>query len=189
MHPPRSYPLVNTGVCQGVGCGAFCVGDICASQCKGDGCGDGCTGEMCAFRCEDSAGNVGPNADNPAAQCGCGANGAVNTCTHRWDTCIVLPKKGKSAKSMKSHSHSHSHTAKGPKGKAAGLKAKQSQSARIEVGAGVALVGMVGVVALVATKVRASVAPEAGAPYLLAGTPTAPTEPLAAAAESSPCMV
>ena len=156
---------------------------------------------ICASKCEDSAGNVGPNAENPAAQCGCGANGAVNTC-------IVQPtkskkgksaksKKGKSAKSMKSHSQSaksaksmkSSKSAKGPKGKAAGLKAKQSQSTRIEVGAGVALVGMVGVVALVATKVRASVAPEAGAPYLLAGTPTAPTEPLAAAAESSPCMV
>ena len=157
-------------------------------MCKGDGCGDGCTGFKCADACVDSAGNVGPNAENPAARCGCGANGAVNTC-------IVQPKskKGKSAKSMKSHSHaaksaksmkSHSakskkssKSAKGPKGKAAGLKAKQSQPvpARIEVGAGVALVGMVGVVALVATKVRASVAPEAGALHLLA--------------ESSPCMV
>ena len=147
----------------------------------------------------DSAGNVGPNAENPAAQCGCGAGGTVNTCKSTVDTCPqpTKSKKGKSAKSMKSHSQSaksaksmkSSKSAKGPKGKAAGLKAKQSQSARIEVGAGVALVGMVGVVALVATKVRASVAPEAGAPYLLAGTPTAPTEPLAAAAESSPCMV
>ena len=42
----------------------------------------------------------------------------------------------------------------------AALNAKQSQAAELEVGAGVVLVGMVGLVTLVATKLRASVAVE-----------------------------
>ena len=63
-------------------------------------------------------------------------------------------KKSKGTKSAKApKSAKEPKSAKAPKkGKAAGLEAKQSQAARLEVGAGVALVGMVGLVALVATK-------------------------------------
>lgn len=189
--------IIRTKVfCEGDGCGACCIGNLCASGCKGDGCGDGCTGFRCADGCVDSAGNVGPNAENPAAQCGCGAAGTVNTCTSNKkkktvDTC-AQPKskkgksKGKSAKSMTSKSKSSKSTKAPKKGRAAALEAKQAQAVRLEVGAGVALVGMIGFVALVATKLRASVVPGADAAHLLAATATAP---LATAAEASPGIV
>ena len=97
------------------------------------------------------------------------------------DTCCTAPtsapagKKGKGKKGKKEAKSSKSSkspkepkSAKAPKkGKAAGLEAKQSQAARLEVGAGVALVGMVGLVALVATKIRASVAAEDEAALLV----------------------
>eukprot|EP00729_Bicosta_minor_P007250 gene7250-5460_t len=49
---------------------------------------------------------------------------------------------------------------KSPKGMKGSKVPKQSQAAELEIGAGVALVGMVGLVTLVATKLRASVAVE-----------------------------
>ena len=110
----------------------------------------------------------------------------------------VTSKKGKKAEPSKS-SKSKSSKSKSSKSKpskstkaprkrraAAALEAKQAQAVRLEVGAGVALVGMVGFVALVATKLLASVVPGADAAHLLAATATAP---LATAAEASPGMV
>ena len=87
-------------------------------------------------------------------------------------------KKGKSPKEPKSSKEPKSPKgSKGPKkGKTAALAAKQSQAAKLEVGAGVALVAMVGFVALVATKLGPSVAAEDE------------TALLAVAAEASPDM-
>ena len=127
----------------------------------------------------------------------------TNPCPDREDKCepvggiwqcvgTTIPssdsKKGKKGKkgSVKSPKGPKSQKgSKGPKGKGKGaaLKAGQSQAVELDVGAGVALVGMVGLVALVATKLRASVAvEEEGA--LLATVPS-----LAVAAEASPTMV
>lgn len=103
------------------------------------------------------------------------------------DTIVASSSKGKKGKKGKSSKSSKSKKSKkSKKGKAAALEAKQAQAVRLEVGAGVALVGMVGFVALVATKLRASVVPGADAAHLLAATATAP---LATAAEASPGIV
>ena len=75
-------------------------------------------------------------------------------------------KKGK--KNKKGKSPKESKSPKGPKGKVAALKAGQSQAAELEVGAGVALAGMVGLVALVATKLGPFVAAEDEAALLVA---------------------
>ena len=101
---------------------------------------------------------------------------------------LIHGAQGKTKIKSKSSKSKSSKSTKAPRKRraAAALEAKQAQAVRLEVGAGVALVGMVGFVALVATKLRASVVPGADAAHLLAATATAP---LATAAEASPGIV